>query len=405
MLVKHEPEDVLLPDSAPGLSGAAEPPTIPKTPNVTIGIERVRLVFDGLEVPTLALLEDRARKRRKVEKDGVKLALPGKLKIKKGPKSLPNIDLITINKRLEVLGPPGARDYDVDIDPEVKYAAVSRLFISDTWGGNCQETFPNIGKEHASRHNLRNWAFPNLLYNPAGPQIPGAAGLLFSPDGNDSGSGDGDLTEYRVIVRLPDGGWCYVGQYLLIPAPSLLHEEWMIQPERVKSTWAKEIARKSWGLTVRTRVALRKKLGKEPTRQQLKKGGNEGASVTPNDIRRAFDAGKETLGVMILKCIGYEEDFARQLCELSKVWVKPPPKNPKKKKNAATKTAPKTKEGLKRKREPSSESEQLVETYEDGEENDEWEDDEEAEEAEQDVRPRENANRRIITSVKQQGGR
>lgn len=67
----------------------------------------------------------------------------------------------------------------------------------------------------------------------AGPQIAGAAGLLFEPNGNDCRGDDGDLTDYRVIVRLPDGGWCYVGQYLLVPSPSLLPEEWLIQPERV----------------------------------------------------------------------------------------------------------------------------------------------------------------------------
>lgn len=75
MPIKHEPEDAILPESSPGLSGAAEPAIIPETPKVTRRIERVRLVFDGLEVPTLALLEDRARKRRKVEKEEVKIDL------------------------------------------------------------------------------------------------------------------------------------------------------------------------------------------------------------------------------------------------------------------------------------------------------------------------------------------
>jgi hypothetical protein len=75
--------------------------------------------------------------------------------------------------------------------------------------------------------------YPNLLWNPHGPQVPGCAGLFFEPNGLDASDDNPDQI-HRVIVRLPEGPvWLYVGNYQLIWAPSLTKEEWLMQAQKV----------------------------------------------------------------------------------------------------------------------------------------------------------------------------
>lgn len=234
------------------------------------------------------------------------------IKVKKGPKGLCGLRLDTINDRLEAkLGPVDQRDFDVtDIDNEVKFKSAPRQFFSNTWGGNSQETFPSIGKEFLRKHGLDDFMYPNLLWNPHGPEMPGAAAIFFSPNGlaprkEDSGE------QHRVIVRLKEGPiWLYVGQYILLWSPPLTREEWLMQERKVcpsiyrgygysirvkvRNTWAKEILRKGWGSHVRTRVALRKRLHRDPTDDEFKAALEaDVVLITQDDIRNAYDKGEE----------------------------------------------------------------------------------------------------------------
>lgn len=158
-------------------------------------------------------------------------------KAKKQPKGYPSFDLDTINRRLDKLGPD--RNYEVNVPDEIKFTAVPRRFLSDTWGGNTQNTFPSIRKEMLLKHGLDDWQYPNSLYNPHCPLNPGFAGLMFSPDGLERPEDDGEVkespTKWRTIVRLKtEALWQYVGQYVDIPAPSLTQDEWLIQDLRVR---------------------------------------------------------------------------------------------------------------------------------------------------------------------------
>jgi hypothetical protein len=84
------------------------------------------------------------------------------------------------------------------------------------------------------KHGLDDWQYPNSEYNPHCPQVPGCAGLMFSPDGL-NGPGDGEASEImRTVVRLKtEPLWQYVGQYITIPAASLTKEEWLDQDSKV----------------------------------------------------------------------------------------------------------------------------------------------------------------------------
>jgi hypothetical protein len=140
-------------------------------------------------------------------------------------------DIKTVNKRLDVLG--DARYYNVSLEDDLKFQTFPRQFFSSQYGGNGVATFPTIAKEFLDIHGLDDWMFPNLQWNPHGPEIPGYAGLFFEVEGVINPRNDSDSV-YRVIVRLHKGPqWQYVGQYVLINVPSLTSDEWKAQSLQV----------------------------------------------------------------------------------------------------------------------------------------------------------------------------
>jgi hypothetical protein len=141
-------------------------------------------------------------------------------------------NLDTINHRLEVLGPD--RNYEVNLPDEIKLTVVPRRFLSDTWGGNTQNTFPKIRREMLLKHGLDDWQYPNSLYNPHCPQIPGYAGLMFSPNGLETSIGESSEIMRTIVRLMMEPKWQYVGQYIDISAPSLTKEEWLVQHSSVR---------------------------------------------------------------------------------------------------------------------------------------------------------------------------
>ncbi|KAF7978747.1 hypothetical protein HWV62_44762 [Athelia sp. TMB] len=321
--------------------------------DIDVGIRR--MVLDYVEVPTLGLLKQRYH--RGTDKQLKNLAPQAhtdvkKIKIKKLNN---NIDLDTINRRLAVLGPAGERDLEVKLPGNVECTAFPRAFFSDTWGGGRLATGPAIGEQKMREHNFRNFLYPTTDYCPASicrissaaPMIAGAAGLMFSPNGVDNnGTQQANKTVRLVITKLPQQPviWLYVGQYLELPAPSLTRDEWLSQKLRVKQTWAQDILKKGWGRIVRTRVFLRKHLGREPTLKEVEEYNDE-VTVTADEIREDFDQGKERLGVFVLKPVGYNEEFQQQNCERFPAWneiERAKPKTPRVRKINSQGRTPKT---------------------------------------------------------------
>ncbi|KZP30756.1 hypothetical protein FIBSPDRAFT_883882 [Athelia psychrophila] len=372
--VKDEPKEVQIPMVQPGPTRTSALGLGLPTLKVKLehGVSR-RLVIDYIEVPSLALLEKK-RKREQLEESDVKgLAESGKPKIKK-LKILPNIDLATICRRLDVLGPQSQRDLDIKLPGQVECLAAPHAFFSDTWGGGRVSTCPNIGKDKAKEHQYRDFMYPSIEYNPALPLIAGAAGLIFEANGLDdlhNIDGDEDPTEYRLIVKLPQQPalWLYIGQCLYLRGPPLTQQEWLSQDPKLKSAWSRAVIEQAWGRTVRIRVYLRKQLGREPTPQEMAEDSGE-TKATAEDIRKAFDRGDEFLGVAILKPVGYDEEFQRQNYERFPEWnritqdqkkVKDLAKKMKSKKGSRAQspnTAPKSKKV--ERRDSSSEIEQMT---------------------------------------------
>ena len=72
------------------------------------------------------------------------------------------------------------------------------------------------------KHGFDDFLYPSQDYNPQAPGKAGAHGMMF---------GVGPYARewpgiHRVIVGIGPKQWMYVGQYKLIPAPSMSVEEW-----------------------------------------------------------------------------------------------------------------------------------------------------------------------------------
>ncbi|KZP20326.1 hypothetical protein FIBSPDRAFT_742515, partial [Athelia psychrophila] len=248
--------------------------------------------------------------------------------------------------------------FHVALDEAIKAVAPPRAFFSATWGGSRQETFPSIGKKMAAQHHFRDFMFPNSHYNPALPFVVGAAGLLFQAHGLDQDYAPENPHISRLIVRLPDAAlWLYVGQYQVFNSTSLTQAEWLNQSAKVKSAWVHSIMIKDWGKFVRTRIALRDVLGMEPEEDAIQAAMEQNVAITEEQIALAYNLGEERLGVYLLKCVGYDEDFGQQVFERFSTWV---PKAKKENKGP--------KKSRKRKRVTNSDDEEVSDAaeYDDG---------------------------------------
>ncbi|KAF8905790.1 hypothetical protein CPB84DRAFT_1960309 [Gymnopilus junonius] len=216
---------------------------------------------------------------------------------------------------MDRLGSAALDAYPIALDLATLEATVSRAFMSSTYGGNMQMTFPNIGDEHLAKHGLNDFMYLNTLYQPNAPQVPGCSGLFFDTEIDSRWPG-----KWRVFTRLSSGAWLFVGFYEVNPTRPLTKEDWASLDPQVQRTWAYQIRKKSWGGYFCARVVARQELGRKPTRAEWMGVFNDKRHLraTPEDIRRSLATGEEQLAVSTMKCVGYDEDFQRRLCEQEK---------------------------------------------------------------------------------------
>ena len=62
---------------------------------------------------------------------------------------------------------------------------------------------------------------------------------------------------------------------------------------QVKQTWTTKVSTQGWGIDIRAKIALRKRLGRYPTVKELEDALNseEKFRATPEEIHSAFDEG------------------------------------------------------------------------------------------------------------------
>ncbi|KAK7053784.1 hypothetical protein R3P38DRAFT_2852129 [Favolaschia claudopus] len=300
--VKQEPEEVQLP-----LQPATQ--------------EQQRFVMEAVVVPTLASLGIKGRpatgrvvsSKRVGTKRGRDIAEEGS--------SQQPVKKIKKLERSEGLA-AGTLQAHLDI----RDVSVRRDFMRLHYGGNSQAAFPAIAQEWYTKTGHQYFMYPNLIQNPDSPRIPGAPGLFMAAIGRPAKESTVEWTShtYKVLTRLGTNDNLYMGEYIIRPADSLTKEEWTAQTPAMRNRWCKKLAKKDWGTITRTRIALRRRFGREPTFEEVDESiaaNQKYREINATDISQGFHHGEERLAVWTMKCVGYDEQFQRDLVRQINGWT------------------------------------------------------------------------------------
>jgi len=102
------------------------------------------------------------------------LVMPTQPLVKKGEALAFSLD--TVRERMRGIG---FEPFPVSLDASILDFHVSRLYLSDVYGGNHADTFPAMSKKRLEKHGLDNFMYLNLDMNLFGPEKPGSPGLFF----------------------------------------------------------------------------------------------------------------------------------------------------------------------------------------------------------------------------------
>ncbi|PIL36411.1 hypothetical protein GSI_00099 [Ganoderma sinense ZZ0214-1] len=221
----------------------------------------------------------------------------------------------------QLLAPAALRPYPVSLPEPHRSVTVTRDQLKGRFGGNTMETFPRPSAARIAQHGYDNFMCINLLWNPHGPQIPGHGGLFFETTvwPGDPWTANTKHSAVQVLfTRLAQGKWLYLGEYELSGATPLSVEQWDGMHETNRAIWPKEIAERNWGIPVRARIHLRQTLGREPTREEVEDAQGKFKNITLADVRAALDSGEESIQAWSMKCVGYNEDFQKEMVRLAR---------------------------------------------------------------------------------------
>ncbi|KAJ8519173.1 hypothetical protein ONZ45_g3838 [Pleurotus djamor] len=244
-------------------------------------------------------------------------------KEKKEKKNDNALTLYSVTSRLKAIS---EEIFPVTLDPSIRDVAVSRNFMKDHYGGSTQSTYPTIGEAFLAKHGMNDFMYPKLEFNPHAPQSPGAPGLLYRP--LPAPAYEWEKIQ-RLFIGLAANQWLYVGQFKLTPAPDLSKEEWLAQDGQFRKKWIDVIAKKGRGVPMRAKLTLKKRLGREPTKEEQEAAiasapkGRIKFPISIDEIQEAYDSGEERIPIWCMQCIEYDEAFQRDLAEKFKKWKNP----------------------------------------------------------------------------------
>ncbi|KAG6856369.1 hypothetical protein H0H87_005279, partial [Tephrocybe sp. NHM501043] len=288
-------------------------------------LKRRRLILDAVELPTLAEVLRRATRAEEVKK------------IEKWKNENTNLkkrelcfDVDTIRDRLRSIG---LDLYPITLDHSVRDVMVTRQFMSTVYGGGQQCCWASVSekKRILNNHNFKSFMYLSLDFNCHAPEMPGSPGLYFAPGGDESAPVEETQRLFTRIAKTQQGiMWQYQGQYKVEPSHPLTTQEWGSVHSSIRNNWAAEIYRSTaWGKAIRVRIALRKALGRSCTDVEFQDAYDLNRSyeeITIDEIGQALLCGHEKVAVWTMKCVGYDEDFQRDLVAKVATWTPPPPK-------------------------------------------------------------------------------
>jgi len=201
-------------------------------------------------------------------------------------------------------------------------ACATRDFLSQTYGGHTQQLIAHMNRSRTKEHPA---IFPDPDYNSYLPTRRGVPGLVFT--------GRRDVLQYnnwRLFVKSSkrlDGHIVqeYLGQYDTSELGDLTPAEFRNQSQKVQNKLAGAVLTKTWReyKTMRARIFFRK-CGKLPSdkaaiekviAKEINTPCKYGDRLSVRDVLDAFLRGDEVFQVILLKCIGYDYDFARDIAE------------------------------------------------------------------------------------------
>ncbi|THH33319.1 hypothetical protein EUX98_g874 [Antrodiella citrinella] len=207
----------------------------------------------------------------------------------------------------------GCRSFRVELDPSVRSVTVDRNYISKTFGGSTMALFPEIS--HAKRVALGNhqhhFLFPNPLHNPDVPKAPGEPGLLCRV--LDYIDWDGRIV--KLLVRLGNLAFLYLGDYCSTRTRSLSQAEFSALPQKSQKKWVQDVKTKDKYRKLRARISFRREYNRQPTEKELetKLSSTDKFNLEVAAIVEAFVQGHDQIHIWRLECVGYDEDFQRKL--------------------------------------------------------------------------------------------
>ncbi|KAJ7165592.1 hypothetical protein C8R43DRAFT_878291, partial [Mycena crocata] len=212
--------------------------------------------------------------------------------------------------------------------PDIKDVSVRRDFMTVYYGGSKQSTFPPVAEEKYTITGHRYFMYPSPVQNPDAQMVPGAPGLFFDATGWPATECHVEWTTktYKVLSRLCKHNFLYMGEYDITPADPLTLEEWNAQTHSMQNIWCTRLATKGWGRVIRTRIGLRRLLARNPTLKEVEtaiKGDEEYLYITANDVAAGFSNEEEVPLTVSMKCVGYDEQFQRDLVRQLADWVPP----------------------------------------------------------------------------------
>ncbi|KAJ7042182.1 hypothetical protein C8F04DRAFT_946258, partial [Mycena alexandri] len=205
--------------------------------------------------------------------------------------------------------------YPISLSDEIRKTTVERLWLSKHYGGAPQGGSPPIDRKQFKHKMI--FRFFDSDFSSHLPKNPGDPGLTFY--------GVGEAGEWRpdaedVFIKLKPSHWLYIGMYRMFVSKSLTAEEWTQQSAAFKALWCRTIRNRGGGSgsrPLRILLDLRRRLGREPTAAERKKalrsGSDRDIELTDAEIDAGFQRGTGKIAVWAMKCVGYREDFQRNI--------------------------------------------------------------------------------------------
>ena len=301
-----------------------EPRSEPGTPHTALE-PLPALDLESIPVPTGSLATTKSRAGDAKPPVSTDKKPKPKSKKKAGPETQFTMDEVLRDKRLLAVGP----DFEVDND-RITHQHIgpnSRGTMSRIFGGNPQRMISYPSSEKRRVHGFTSaLLFPSRNFNPLLPTKIGERGLLFRLDQklNQWVDNEGGAGPYHLMMHHTSDDYCYFGVYEFVRVDPVTKEEWLVQSSQalpkflnhaplilscgqVKDNWVNHAIKTNTGDQTRARVFLRRDLGREPTKAEVKvakKDKNLKSRVTVAQIMEDFDSGTEVLPSFILLVSG-----------------------------------------------------------------------------------------------------